>query len=32
MAICEWCWGRAYMRELADTSRSQPEHYPGEGA
>lgn len=27
MAMCERCWGRAYMREQADTSKSQAEHY-----
>jgi len=27
MAACEWCWGEAFKREMADTSKSQAEHY-----
>ena len=27
MPACEWCWSRAYMREMGDTSKSQAEHY-----
>jgi len=27
MGACEKCWGDAYMRVLADSSKSQAEHY-----
>ena len=27
MAACEKCWSDAYRRMLADTSKSQTEHY-----
>lgn len=25
--ICEWCWARAFVREIRDPSKSQAEHY-----
>jgi hypothetical protein len=27
MAMCERCWRDAYMREMANTSKSQSQHY-----
>jgi len=27
MSGCEKCWGDAYMRMMADTSKSQADHY-----
>lgn len=27
MSVCEKCWSHAYLREMADPSRSQYEHY-----
>lgn len=27
MAMCEKCWGDAYMRMLGEPSKSQTEHY-----
>lgn len=27
MPMCEKCWSDAYYREMANTGKSQPEHY-----